>query len=165
MVSGTQTERRSVQVRRPEAEPDRTEEPPAPGRAPTGRRRLLRAMFTLGVVSGTSAVLAPVVRAGQASEGAAAGTVEEIYRGRHIRIGATATAPGASGAHGAPSGSTAPEVRIDGRPLQLMRRADGSYMSIVNHYDSFPTPLAAARAAVDELAGAQLSFPGPTHHL
>lgn len=165
MPSGTQVEPRPVRVRRPEPEPGRTEEAPPPGRAPTGRRRLLRAMFTLGMVAGTSAVLAPVVRAGRAPEGAAAGTVDEIYHGRHIRIGATATASDASDAHGARSGSTAPEVRIDGRPLQLMRRADGSYMSIVNHYDSFPTPLAAARAAVDELAGAQLSFGGPTHHL
>ena len=40
---------------------------------------------------------------------------------------------------------------MDGRPLHLMRRADGSWMSMIDHYTSYPTPLAAARAAVDEL--------------
>jgi hypothetical protein len=42
-------------------------------------------------------------------------------------------------------------VTVDGRPLHLMRRADGSWMSMVDHYRSYPTPLAAARAAVEEL--------------
>jgi hypothetical protein len=32
-----------------------------------------------------------------------------------------------------------------------MRRADGSWISMVDHYESYPTPLAAARAAVDVL--------------
>jgi hypothetical protein len=32
-----------------------------------------------------------------------------------------------------------------------MRRADGSWLSMVDHYRSYPTPLEAARAAVDEL--------------
>lgn len=55
-------------------------------------------------------------------------------------------------------------VRIDGRPLHVMRRADGSYLSVVNHYESFPTALATARAAVDDLGGAQLSLAGPASH-
>jgi hypothetical protein len=38
-----------------------------------------------------------------------------------------------------------------------MRRVDGSWMSMIDHYQSYPTPLAAARAAVDEL--------GPTARL
>nr|EIF92165.1 tyrosinase co-factor MelC1 [Streptomyces tsukubensis NRRL18488] len=49
------------------------------------------------------------------------------------------------------------EVRIDGRPLHIMRRADGSFMSLVNHYESFPTLREVARAAVDELGAAQLA--------
>ncbi|MEW2632340.1 tyrosinase family oxidase copper chaperone [Streptomyces sp. NPDC048389] len=50
------------------------------------------------------------------------------------------------------------EVRIDGRPLHVMRRADGTYLSLVNHYESFPTLRDVARAAVDELGDAQLSL-------
>ncbi|MFF4830572.1 tyrosinase family oxidase copper chaperone [Streptomyces sp. NPDC001315] len=42
-------------------------------------------------------------------------------------------------------------VTVDGRPLHLMRRADGSWLSMVDHYRSYRTPLEAARAAVDEL--------------
>ncbi|MEU1128254.1 tyrosinase family oxidase copper chaperone, partial [Streptomyces sp. NPDC005899] len=51
--------------------------------------------------------------------------------------------------------------RIDGRPLHVMRRADGSFLSTVNHYESFPTLLATARAAVDEIGAAQLSPASP----
>ncbi|WP_236711019.1 tyrosinase cofactor, partial [Streptomyces sp. 150FB] len=68
-------------------------------------------------------------------------------------------------AGGPPAPGAAFDIRIDGRPLHIMRRADGSYLSAVNHYESFPTPLATARAAVDDLAGAQLSVSGPIHHL
>lgn len=53
------------------------------------------------------------------------------------------------------------DVRIDGRPLHVMRRADGSYLSAVNHYESFPTLLETARAAVDALGTAQLSAVPP----
>ncbi|MFE4062276.1 tyrosinase family oxidase copper chaperone [Streptomyces sp. NPDC059096] len=133
------------------------------------RRHFLRALFTLGTVAGTSAALVPVVRAGRgaapyappARDGAGAdGVLEERYRGRHIRVASVATtvAAGATASAG-----PVPEIRIDGRPLHLMRRADGSYLSVVNHYASFPTPLAAARAAVDDLGGAQLALAGPVH--
>ncbi|WP_093799391.1 tyrosinase family oxidase copper chaperone [Streptomyces sp. Wb2n-11] len=99
----------------------------------------------------------------------------ETYRGRHIQGKAGGPAPvrrAAGAAHpGHTGGATAVmalpddvEVRIDGRPLHIMRRADGSYLSVVNHYESFPTLLAAARAAVDELGDAQLSV-SPTHSL
>jgi hypothetical protein len=40
--------------------------------------------------------------------------------------------------------------------LHVMRNADGSWISVVSHYDPVPTPRAAARAAVDELQGARL---------
>jgi hypothetical protein len=36
-----------------------------------------------------------------------------------------------------------------------MRRADGTWLSMVDHYCSYPTPLEAARAAVDELGSGQ----------
>ncbi|MBX9398299.1 tyrosinase cofactor [Streptomyces sp. TRM72054] len=81
---------------------------------------------------------------------------EETYRGRHIRGVEVHTARQAAGGRW--------EVTIDGRPLHLMRRADGSWLSMVDHYCSYPTPLAAARGAVDELGpGEQLRdlAPGP----
>uniref|UniRef100_UPI0034DF9CB3 tyrosinase family oxidase copper chaperone n=1 Tax=Streptomyces flavofungini TaxID=68200 RepID=UPI0034DF9CB3 len=46
-------------------------------------------------------------------------------------------------------------ITVDGRPLGLMRRADGSFLSMVDHYRSYATPLAAARGAVDELGPSQ----------
>ena len=57
---------------------------------------------------------------------------------------------------GSAAGAGAWQVTVDGRPLHLMRRADGSYMSMVDHYTSYDSPLAAAKAAVDELGDQQL---------
>ncbi|MBU6531129.1 tyrosinase cofactor [Streptomyces mayonensis] len=84
-------------------------------------------------------------RTGQA-EGAA---FDETYRGRRLR--------GVRSATGRAVGADTWHVTVDGRPLHLMRRADGSWLSMVDHYRSYPTPLAAARGAVDEL--------GPGEHL
>ncbi|MFC9462939.1 tyrosinase family oxidase copper chaperone [Streptomyces sp. NPDC056983] len=84
---------------------------------------------------------------------AAAGDFEETYRGRHIR--GTQGQGSMTRAHiGQRSGRW--DVTVDGRPLHLMRRADGSYLSMVDHYESYPTPLAAAKGAVDELGGQML---------
>ncbi|MFF1799112.1 tyrosinase family oxidase copper chaperone, partial [Kitasatospora sp. NPDC058263] len=47
-------------------------------------------------------------------------------------------------------------VRIDGDELHMMRNADGTWISVVNHYQTFATPRALARAAVSELQGATL---------
>jgi hypothetical protein len=74
-----------------------------------------------------------------APPGAAA--FDEHYRRRHVRGAAT------------PDGGW--HVTVDGRPLHLMRRADGTWMSTIDHYCSYPTPLAATRAAVDELPPGQ----------
>ncbi len=38
-----------------------------------------------------------------------------------------------------------------------MRCADGGYVTPIDHYESCPTPLAAVRAAVDEMGTAPLS--------
>ncbi|MFC8077856.1 tyrosinase family oxidase copper chaperone [Streptomyces sp. NPDC057307] len=131
--------------------------PPPPGRT---RRLFLRAAFALGAIGGTAAALTPILRAdprrttapaapvpgGVAADGPPpAERFDEMYGGRHIR-------------------GTEADVRIDGRPLHLMRRADGSYVSVVNHFESFPTALATARAAVDDLGGTQLSLAGPALH-
>lgn len=151
MAVGIELEPRTVPVAPPEPAAD------APPRAGARTRRtLLRSVFTLGVVTATTAALAPIVSAGRRltgaarrrAEPAAEAVIDEMYRGRQITV----------------AGETQ-EVRIDGRPLRVMRRADGSYLSVVNHYESFPTLLDTARAAVDDLRGAQLSLSGPmTHH-
>ncbi|MFF1423167.1 tyrosinase family oxidase copper chaperone [Streptomyces sp. NPDC058280] len=149
------------------------------------RRHFLRAVFTFGVVAGTATALAPILGARRAASEAGGavpgaddkpggGAVDEMYRGRHIQVAGPDTAAASRAAtSSAPSASAVPplspasavDIRIDGRPLQVMRRADGSYLSVVNHYESFPTPLEVARAAVDDLDGAQLSLSGPNHHI
>lgn len=78
--------------------------------------------------------------------GAAAEAVfDEVYRGRRIRGFRSRTRTASSGAGGDW------HVTLDDQPLHLMRRADGSYLSMVDHYGSYPTPREAARAAVDQL--------------
>ncbi|MER7312475.1 MULTISPECIES: tyrosinase family oxidase copper chaperone [Streptomyces] len=138
--------------------------PPAPAPHRPARRAVLRTAFTTTLVAGTAGALAPVLlkdpgtpdrgaRRSQAPE-----RFSETYRGRHIRGTATAVVP--AGVHpgaAAASTTTAADVTIDGRPLHVMRRADGSYLSEVNHYESFPTLLETARAAVDELGTARLA--------
>lgn len=47
-------------------------------------------------------------------------------------------------------------MRIDGDELHMMRNADGTWISVVNHYQTFATPRALARAAVNDLQGATL---------
>ncbi|WP_436849128.1 tyrosinase cofactor [Streptomyces atriruber] len=68
---------------------------------------------------------------------------DETYRGRRIQ--------GEPLAHQGGHGSVGWRITVDGRQLGLMRRADGSYLSMVDHYQSYATPLAAAQGAVDEL--------------
>jgi hypothetical protein len=100
--------------------------------------------------SAVGAAISPALVA-SGTPGAKEVRFDETYRGRRI-VGSRYDAgrPGDDG--------TSPwHVTVDGRPLHLMPRADGSWMSAVEHYRSYPTPLAAARAAVDEL--------GPTERL
>jgi hypothetical protein len=53
-------------------------------------------------------------------------------------------------------------ITVDDRPLHLMRRADGTWLSMVDHYTSYRTPLEATRAAVDEVGpGRRLRVPAP----
>ncbi|MFD9078107.1 tyrosinase family oxidase copper chaperone [Streptomyces erythrochromogenes] len=114
--------------------------------APLTRRALLRTAFTAAVLAGTGAALAPVLRARRPRQTLTPAPLaeEETYRGRHIAVDVAG-------------------VRIDGRPLHVMRRADGSYLSGINHFQSYATPLEVARAAVDELGTTQLAFAAPHH--
>ncbi|MFG2147871.1 tyrosinase family oxidase copper chaperone [Streptomyces sp. NPDC048696] len=73
----------------------------------------------------------------------------ETYKGRAIRV----TAMGADHA-----------VSIDGRPLSLMKLGEGAYLSALCHYEVAKSPLHAARAAVDELRGANLVPLGEASH-
>ncbi|WP_405628296.1 tyrosinase family oxidase copper chaperone [Streptomyces sp. NBC_01174] len=136
------------------------------------RRAVLRTAFTAAVIAGTGGALAPVLLGTQGPAGAdrERGAVgperfSELYKGREIRGTVTTTVPAGAqpyaGEAGAAAAVTGTEVSVDGRPLHVMRRADGSYLSTVNHYESFPTLLETARAAVDELGPAQLSAASP----
>ncbi|MFJ6793327.1 tyrosinase family oxidase copper chaperone [Streptomyces sp. NPDC091268] len=120
----------------------------APAAAPLSRRAVLRTAFTAAVCAATTAALAPVLRARRPRQTLTPAPLaeEETYRGRHIAVDLATAA-----------------VRIDGRPLHVMRRADGSYLSGINHFQSFETPLELARAAVDELGSGRLA-PAAPHH-
>ncbi|MFE0381136.1 tyrosinase cofactor [Streptomyces inhibens] len=88
---------------------------------------------------------------------------DEMYQGRHIE-GWPADAGGPeNGGHGEHhAGQAGPHegmdfvVRIDNNDLHVMQNADGTWISLVNHYETFTTPRALARAAVRELQGADL---------
>ncbi|MEU4168548.1 tyrosinase family oxidase copper chaperone [Streptomyces sp. NPDC026665] len=106
------------------------------------RRGAMRGLL----VSAVGVALAPVVAASRPPRHHSRDrSFDEVYRGRHI----LGTRGGSDGRAAFAGGEW--QVTVDGRPLHLMRRADGSYLSMVDHYESYPTPLAAARAAVDQL--------------
>lgn len=137
------------------------------------RRIVLRGAFTAAVVTGTAGTLLPLLdreraaAARPAPRATAPGPVStadefaEMYRGREIRGTATAVVPAGATADDRVAIAAGPsaEIRIDGRPLHVMRRADGTYLSDVRHYESYPTLLETARAAVDELGAAGLAHP------
>ncbi|MFF3709773.1 tyrosinase family oxidase copper chaperone [Streptomyces phaeochromogenes] len=125
------------------------------------RRDVLRGLL----VAAVTAALAPLVAASRPSgpsnaeppapdeQAGSEAEFDEMYRGRRIRGFKDATGiEAAARVRGAvPAGQWL--VTVDDRPLHLMRRADGGYLTMVDHYQSYPTPLAAARGAVDELGG------------
>lgn len=145
------------------------------------RRTVLRGAFTAAVVTGTAGALLPLLDRDPAAadrpapapgpgsgSGSRATTEEfaEMYRGREIRGTATVVVPAGAPADDRVAVAAEPvtEIRIDGRPLHVMRRADGTYLSDVRHYESYPTLLETARAAVDELGSARLAPPA-AHHM
>ncbi|MFG3347075.1 tyrosinase family oxidase copper chaperone [Streptomyces sp. NPDC048018] len=104
--------------------------------------------LTAGAALAASAAAVPfatgAVGADQApaqAAGTPGGDYTETYQGRTIRVASAAAGGG---------------VYIDGRPLHLMKFADDAYLSSLCHYEMAPTPLVAARRAVEELRGAHL---------
>ncbi|HEY8985145.1 MAG TPA: tyrosinase family oxidase copper chaperone [Streptomyces sp.] len=118
-----------------------------------GRRALVRGLLGVGAI----AAVTPLLVASRGFRNVDPGPgFDEMYRGRHLQ-GMPATT--------SRSGESSWQVTVDGRPLHLMRRADGTWLSMVDHYRSYDTPLAAARGAVDELGpGQQLKERTGGHH-
>ncbi|WP_336114425.1 tyrosinase family oxidase copper chaperone [Streptomyces sp. PTD9-10] len=126
-----------------------------------GAWRVTRREMTRGLLASAAALaLAPVVAASRpvpSADGPEGSSFDETYRGRRI-LGVLVPI----------AGRAVPQcewqVTVDGRPLHLMRRADGTWLSMVDHYSSYRTPLEATRAAVDEMGpGRRLRdlAPGP----
>ncbi|MZF58313.1 copper transporter [Streptomyces sp. SID5594] len=115
---------------------------------PMNRREMVMATTGAALVAAAAAV--PLLNGGDdtgaAAEAAAPAKAAgqehtERYLGRTIRVATAADGGG---------------VYIDGRPLHLMKFADDAYLSSMCHYEMAPTPLDAARRAVEELRGAAL---------
>ncbi|MEV6651689.1 tyrosinase cofactor [Streptomyces sp. NPDC051219] len=119
----------------------------------TRRRALGAAAITLSaVVPATVAGAASRPDRGEhdvAQHGGGPQQFDEIFKGRRIK----GMAHGGSHHHGTGAGYA---VFIDGKELHVMQNADGTWISVVNHYETFSTPRAVARAAVLELQGAAL---------
>ncbi|MFG2334581.1 tyrosinase family oxidase copper chaperone [Streptomyces sp. NPDC048604] len=111
------------------------------------RRYALRTLFAVAVTAFTGGALARIAAKDNDEPRAGGGRpgfdFDEVHRGRRVQ--------------GEPLAGGAVRVRVDGRPLHVMRCADGGWLTPLDHYRSCPTPLDAARAAVDALGSAQLS--------
>ncbi|KJY29638.1 tyrosinase cofactor [Streptomyces sp. NRRL S-495] len=120
----------------------------------TRRRMLQGAAAALTVATGTVVIglAGPGGGAATAADPGASDSFDEVFQGRRIQ---GRPAAGGSHHHGGGAG-TGYEVRIDGDELHMMRNADGTWISVVNHYQTFATPRALARAAVNDLQGATL---------
>ncbi|KUO15064.1 apotyrosinase chaperone MelC1 [Streptomyces dysideae] len=112
------------------------------------RRRALTAAAALATVAGVQAATAPSAPA-EGHRQNSPQAFDEVYKGRLIQ-----GRPAARGGHHHHGAGYA--VFVDGVELHVMRNADGSWISVVSHYEPVATPRAAARAAVDELQGAEL---------
>ncbi|MEW2080194.1 tyrosinase cofactor [Streptomyces sp. NPDC005283] len=101
----------------------------------------------------TAASAQPVAAAPNASDPA---PFDEVYQGRRIQGAPSHGGGHHGGGHHGNGEHGGYAVRIDGDELHVMRNADGTWISVVNHYETFATPRAVARAAVVELQGAEL---------
>ncbi|MFH8757621.1 tyrosinase family oxidase copper chaperone [Streptomyces atroolivaceus] len=112
---------------------------------PMNRREMVMATTGAALVAAAAAVPLMSGEDGKTAVAApgdtAAGQYTERYLGRTIRVAGEAAGGG---------------VYIDDQPLHLMKFADDAYLSSMCHYAMAPTPLDAARRAVEELRGAAL---------
>ncbi|MYW21005.1 tyrosinase, partial [Streptomyces sp. SID2955] len=110
------------------------------------RRRALAAAAAVAATASAVAVAASAAPAASADDHhdhhdhTAPGSFDEVYKGRRIQ-GGPATGGGHHHEHG---GGYA--VFVDGVQLHVMQNADGTWISVVSHYDPVATPRAAARA-------------------
>ncbi|WP_406276620.1 tyrosinase cofactor [Streptomyces sp. NBC_00191] len=122
------------------------------------RRRALGAVAGAAAAVAVAGTTAAAARTGRTVSGHSAepASFDEVFQGRRIQ-GAPSEASGhhGGGHHGGGHGGGF-AVHIDGEELHVMRNADGTWISVVNHYETFATPRAVARAAVAELQGAAL---------
>ncbi|UNM12715.1 tyrosinase cofactor [Streptomyces formicae] len=108
----------------------------------------------LGAAAGATAALATAGAARALPAHTGDDSFDEVYRGRRIQGGPSHDGGHGGGHHAGHGGGYA--VHIDGEELHVMQNADGTWISVVNHYEPFATPRAVARAAVVELQGAAL---------
>ncbi|MFF7811957.1 tyrosinase family oxidase copper chaperone [Streptomyces sp. NPDC007945] len=119
---------------------------------PFPRRVALRSLFALAVTAATGGTLGRIAaRPPDTGADPDPYAFDEMYAGRRIR---GLTGPGGE-----------PVALVDGRPLHLMRCADGGWVTPLDHYESCPSPLAATRAAVDAAGSAPLSRYAAGHGL
>ncbi|MFB0632778.1 tyrosinase family oxidase copper chaperone [Streptomyces sp. AB3(2024)] len=98
-----------------------------------------------------SASASPNAKASGPALSIPAGGIDEVFEGRRIQI---TLDPGAH--HDGQHMPGMPTIKIDGKELHLMRNADNSWVTVVNHYETFADPISAAKAAVRDLQGANL---------
>ncbi|MFD7979338.1 tyrosinase family oxidase copper chaperone [Streptomyces sp. NPDC059071] len=128
----------------------------------------------LGVAAGAAGAAAGLALAGPATAAssrttaatagpAAPGSFDEVYLGRRIKGGPAQGGGHHGGSHGGGHGDGhggghggGYSVTIDGAELHVMQNADGTWISVITHYEPVASPKAAARAAVRELQGAPL---------
>jgi hypothetical protein len=117
------------------------------------RRELLKyaAAGTVAVGTGALAVQVLTTSGSQAAVEDTTTGFDETYRGRRIQ-----GAPAALRVQSRDAAPAMPHVLIDGKPLHVMVNGDGTYTSVSNHYETFRSLRAVAKAAVDQLDGAQL---------
>jgi hypothetical protein len=123
------------------------------GRSPSDltRRRVLQgAGVALAAAAGTAVIgfTGPARQHAAAADPGAGDEFDEVYQGRRIQGRLIATG------HAAHHGGY--QVLVDGAELHVMQNADGTWISVVNHYQTHATPLSLARAAVVDLQGAEL---------
>ncbi|GAB2691355.1 apotyrosinase chaperone MelC1 [Kitasatospora kifunensis] len=120
----------------------------------TRRRMLQGAAVALTATAGTALLGLSRPTATSAAVGGQE-IFDEVFKGRRIQGMPMADGSGMPGMQH-PGGANY-MVLIDGQELHVMRNADGTWISVINHYQTFSTPRALARAAVNELRGATLA--------